>query len=440
MSPHDRAALVLAEAWRLLPPLKHAAPLVDIVLEDLGAVHGTYTPTTGVLRLSAQLFTADPLGTRRLIDLHGADPARVAPFCARDTHTALHELSHAIGAATGLDTTPAWLAVSGWVLSDEDLVGTARYWEHRPGWEPGPSPWRYQAGTWFGRAYASKSPEEDFADGVAALCLGWDRAYGAVAQPKLTWLRRQLWEEHGPRAVQAAARRWRRMFQAKREADLAPTERERRARRRTEAALLLAVSGLLLEWEQLWSQAGMPPGLHEVTQAALATQLMTALTPPAATWWATLAGTPSPVPGTALVPAVVRFVRTTLRQLESRVLPVLGQGPLAVREALRAVMADAVNVRAPMLVESVTRHMEQQAARAAAVQGGATHATWRTTSGNPCAWCADLEGQTFVLSSAPLWSQGDTLMTDTGKQMLLDYEDIYHPPIHISCQCVLDYF
>ena len=55
----ERALVVLTEAWRLLPDLKHDLQLTGIALEDLDTKHGSWSPEAHILRFSTRLFTGD---------------------------------------------------------------------------------------------------------------------------------------------------------------------------------------------------------------------------------------------------------------------------------------------------------------------------------------------------------------------------------------------
>ena len=132
-----RALAVLAYAWHLLPPLKTAVALEAIALEDLGAQHGSYHPDTHLFTLSTRLF-AGPLHALPQYDILGNDPPQTTPVALRGLTTSLHELAHALGAATGLDTAPEWLGLSGWAfLPGEAPQETYAYVETRPGWDLG---------------------------------------------------------------------------------------------------------------------------------------------------------------------------------------------------------------------------------------------------------------------------------------------------------------
>jgi hypothetical protein len=127
------------------------------------------------------------------IDCDGESPPLREPYALRALHTALHECAHAIGATFGFDTAPEWLSLSGFVEAPDDPDATRRYWERRPGWEADASSWRYAVGAWFPREYSSKSPQEDFADCVAHMCLGWDNIIEHEnGRAKLRYVRRVL--------------------------------------------------------------------------------------------------------------------------------------------------------------------------------------------------------------------------------------------------------
>jgi hypothetical protein len=215
VSLHDRALAVFMYAWRLLPPIKHEAYLTSIGLAQLGTKHGFYDPETGALVVNTRLFAGATPQAIPLFDIQGNSPPQVFPCISRALHTVCHELFHAVGAGTGLDCTPEWLACSGWTQAWDDPADTGRYFEARPGWEMGFSPWRYRTrDTFFVRTYSSKAPFEDFADCCTHITLGWTDVFSAPhparanALAKLAYLRRHVWGETGTRALVAARERW----------------------------------------------------------------------------------------------------------------------------------------------------------------------------------------------------------------------------------------
>ncbi len=195
----QRVLAVCCRAWQLLPPIKHEMVLAGIHLEDLGAQHGSFDPDTCLVTLSTRLFLGNTPDQLMTIDCEGNCPAQREPFASRALHTATHELVHAIGYATGADSHPDWLDLSGWEATDDDLQETGRYRERRPGWGTYDSAWRYTQGVWFPREYASASPYEDFADCATHIALGWTDSFLATAsgRQKLLYLRRVLWQESG---------------------------------------------------------------------------------------------------------------------------------------------------------------------------------------------------------------------------------------------------
>ena len=169
----ERALVVLTEAWRLLPDLKHDLQLTGIELDDLDTKHGSWSPESHVLRFSTRLFTGEDDAQLMMMDVNGWTPPMQTPYTSRALHTAIHEFGHALGTLTGADASKEWLAISGWVESDTDPQGTQRYHENRPGWGGYISEWRHTSGAWWCRDYSRRSPYEDFADCVAHTALGW---------------------------------------------------------------------------------------------------------------------------------------------------------------------------------------------------------------------------------------------------------------------------
>ena len=211
----DRVLAVLTDVWRQLPPIKHQSRIQAVGLEDLGAKHGGWDPETQVLTLSTRLFWGDTPAQLPMLDVNGDSPPLTVPCVSRAWHTTAHELFHAIGTATGLDSTAEWFRLSGWLETPEDLQSTGRYYERRPGWEPGFSSWRYRRGAWFVRPYSTKTPHEDFADTATHVLLGWTDMHGTPnGLAKLRYLRKHVWQETGTASLIAAASMWRGRFQA----------------------------------------------------------------------------------------------------------------------------------------------------------------------------------------------------------------------------------
>lgn len=449
LSLEERLTLVVEDVWQALPPLKRAAPSWDIRLDPtLGATHGEFAPDEGIIRIHPKLLAGDTPQALPLIDRNGDDPARTAPWVSRIWHTVCHECFHAIGYATGLDADPAYLALGGWVQAEDDPPQTGRYWERRPGWEQGPSAWRYRRDgrQFFVREYATKSPYEQFADACTHIALGWEAHFGRDGQRELAWLRRHVWEEVGPRAVQAATHRWRQQLRRVLEAAADPQAQQKRWRRDAQVALGVGLTALLRSWRAQW-RALVAQQTPWPSAGVMAQQVQAVLESPLTTLYerlwtqATGEGVPSDVLEQqiqAQARAAASFGQTTLDRLTTQVTPVLGQEARVIAQALETVQTEALQVRTPLLTRTETARVAQAAARDAARLEGAEYGIWRTTSGNPCEWCLSLEGQRFAIEGA-LFELGDTVTSRRGKTMVIAYNDVFHPPIHANCQCTIDY-
>lgn len=146
-----------------LPPNVAAAVKEWRVAPELDAIHGEYIGK-GIVRLNPKLADSK--------EIFGPPTNHLT----RLEHTVIHEAVHAFGSSDGYDSSPEWLALSGWQQVGDGPTphGASRYIEERPGWPPGPSEWAHDADAYFCRRYSSKSPEEDFADCGLWLLAGWD--------------------------------------------------------------------------------------------------------------------------------------------------------------------------------------------------------------------------------------------------------------------------
>lgn len=223
VTAREIATTLLLYGWDLLPPAKWQALVTDVVFRDLGAHHGAYRPQDGVITLNVRLFTP-PVHALPTYDALGQSPAATTPWVFRGLATWVHEVAHAIGHATGLDRSAAWLSLSGWasdaVHPHGALDASRRYVERRPGWAYEISPWSHARTAWFPRDYSRKSPQEDFADCLTYHALGWDDCFArpaggdpAVGARKLAYLRDHLDGLQASAAVRPAAAAWRRTLQ-----------------------------------------------------------------------------------------------------------------------------------------------------------------------------------------------------------------------------------
>ena len=56
----------------------------------------------------------------------------------------------------------------------------------------------------------------------------------------------------------------------------------------------------------------------------------------------------------------------------------------------------------------------------------------------PCEFCAMMKKRARVDINAPFFTQGDSLVTSTGKRLNFDYAAINGPPLHPNCRCTLE--
>lgn len=453
LSLDDRVLAVLTEAWRLLPSLKIQAYLTSIGLERLGNQHGSYNPEDGTLILNVDLFTGETPAQIRLIDADGNDPPLSMPCVSRALHTTIHELTHAIGTATGLDESPEWLALSGWVEASDDPEGTSRYWESRPGWTPqGHSEWRHRLGCWFTRDYARRSPFELFADACTHIALGWTTPFAASPNglAKLRYLRREVWGEMGTVALTAARDRWHQRFvpriiRAQSDNDDAEEEDEEKdpaflfllgALRKANAAAELEALRLPL------GRFSYAEGVYAVFAALvpfLVRQYRAAWDRVVSLGEMPLGETPG-IAGqlVAMQRAAQSYVDTTVHRLATRLEEAQTDGATetAQRQVVRRTFEEANTARARQLARTEGHRVEEAARMAALQEAGEEFGVWRTTSAKPCEYCAALEGTKVHLGEA-LFLKGHRLQGGNGREMKLDYEDVFHPPLHPSCVCEL---
>lgn len=408
----DRALAVFAHAWSLLPTIKSRAYLTAIGTDDLGARNGSYIPDDGCLAVNSRLFGVDVTQSIPLFDIQSNDPPRVFPCVSRALATTLHEMAHAIGAGTGLDSAPAWLALSGFVQAWDTPNGTSRYEERRPGWDMGASEWRFNTGAFFLRPYSSKSPHEDFSDCCTHIALGWTASFTNAAAAtrtnalaKLAYLRREVWGERGIRSVQVAAQRW---------------HAQRQPRRRDVSMEEVAIIAAILAWMEEYP---LLPLVLDGAIDALALAVGPMLVRSYAQRWRMLSDEPMIVTAAQLAAiqrAAMSYVTTTQRQQSSPLLRISAQA--RARQMARTEL-----------------HRAQQAATQATMEsrGHVQRKVWRTTSKEPCSFCVALDGTSIPVHEA-FFQQGESVMDARGKSMTLDYETVMHPPMHPSCLCIME--
>ena len=446
----QRTLAVLCDVWRTLPLLKTEAFITSIALEDLNERHGSYDPDTGTLSLNTSLFQGDTAAQILLIDINGDSPPQRTPWVSRAFHTACHEIMHAIGAGTGLDATPEWLQLSGWVEDDNDPQGTGRYYENRPGWPQGPSSWRYRTGgTWFARSYSTKAPAEDFADTATHIVLGWQ---DVIASPnglaKLRYLRREVWGERGRVMVAAARNRWQARWGLQGVAR--PTRQQQIPVKTADIEDEIEESVQAFDEEQRKKTLLAPWAFGDVSAAVLALSFV--LTPLALrlyqqVWQETMLEETGRVRGRPVlevpVQAIQQAARSHVTTTQDALRVALAKLPAdASTEAVDAVVHkvyDQAATRARLVAETEA-HRATQAARLAAWQTAGTvqWGVWRTAADERvCGWCGPLDGRRVPLGDL-FFHVGETVQDATGKLLSINYADIQTPPLHGWCRCTLE--
>lgn len=436
LSIDARLEVVFCAVWAALPAVKSSAFLTAIGLEDLGAKHGSFNPDTGTIVLNTRLLLGATPQEIPLFDINGDSPPKRLPCISRIWHTLCHEVWHAIGQSTGLDRTTEWLDLSGFVEAPDTPNGTERYFESRPGWSPmGPSEWRYRlGGNFFPREYASRSPFECFADCCTHITLGWTSFFNAPppytdnALAKLAYLRRHVWGELGVGAVHAAHQRWHARHGLKHALS---------AQEEDDDSLVSAIAEVNEDQKRhvlVWlSRRRGSMFDHD----AAVTRMAYAIGP-----WMLKAYRSE----TALAPdrraltmvqrAAESYISTTERWIEEAITKDVPRSALPA--LIEQVYTRSNTARAQQLAET-ERYRMTQAAREAAWQteGDVAYKVWRTHSAKPCSFCLTLDGRRIAVGET-FFRQGETLVDAAGKKRLLDYEDIYHPPLHGHCACSLE--
>jgi hypothetical protein len=199
LTQEAKARAVIIRAWSMLPFGILSDAIQSVTISDLGAHNGEYWFDDCSIKLNRRLFLADTPDLVPLIDDYGNFDPKSSRVVSRALHTCVHEFAHAIGEKTGLDMSPEWLHLSGWVewSPEKELpYRLDRYIERREGWDEGPSDWAHDRQAWFYRDYSRKSPKEDFADSVALKALGWESRFDqGSGMRKLKYIERMVFKQ-----------------------------------------------------------------------------------------------------------------------------------------------------------------------------------------------------------------------------------------------------
>ena len=94
-------------------------------------------------------------------------------------------------------------------------------------------------------------------------------------------------------------------------------------------------------------------------------------------------------------------------------------------------------VRAEMIARSETIRSSNAGAVAAYRQAGVTQKEWLVTGDNRlCEFCAPMAGRVVGIETN-FYSLGDTVTTETGGVLSINYEHIGYPPLHPNCRCAI---
>ena len=118
-----------------------------------------------------------------------------------------------------------------------------------------------------------------------------------------------------------------------------------------------------------------------------------------------------------------------------------GEGSRELRKRIEVIFSSRTKAGAMSIARTESARAQMVATQEAFKQSGVVTAKVWLTAGDPCDWCAPLEGKTLSLTEA-YFEQGDeqtVTSSDSGKPLTrtYDYEDVEHPPLHPNCRCTI---
>jgi HK97 family phage portal protein len=115
-----------------------------------------------------------------------------------------------------------------------------------------------------------------------------------------------------------------------------------------------------------------------------------------------------------------------------------GLGTDEVTNKLNEYFDYAEEMRAGMIATTETIRIANMASVEGWAQSGVVEAKeWFTAPDDrTCEFCYEMDGKVIGLSDA-YFNQGDTITTQSGKEMVLDYSSTDEPPLHVNCRCTL---
>lgn len=136
------------------------------------------------------------------------------------------------------------------------------------------------------------------------------------------------------------------------------------------------------------------------------------------------------------------YQSTTLEVLEEKINAGLqaGSSLADITKTVQEIYEWSDNARAPMVAKTESFRAANDALKTAWKQSGVVKTVkWYTASGNPCPFCASLDGKTVGIDDN-FFNNGDSVTADVngGEQsMSLDYGDVGAPPLHCNCMCFI---
>jgi SPP1 gp7 family putative phage head morphogenesis protein len=149
-------------------------------------------------------------------------------------------------------------------------------------------------------------------------------------------------------------------------------------------------------------------------------------------------------------PAVADFIRghsfafaqrisdTTMEEVKRLVLAAQGEGWSIVRmvDELKAVYGGWSDLRAEMIARSETIRSSNAGLVEGYKQNGISEIEWfAALDDRLCPFCGEMHGKRLAIGEA--WFEGGSEMYVGQERLVMDYGDVFWPPLHPNCRCVM---
>jgi SPP1 gp7 family putative phage head morphogenesis protein len=116
----------------------------------------------------------------------------------------------------------------------------------------------------------------------------------------------------------------------------------------------------------------------------------------------------------------------------------LGEGIPKLRKRIEELFDNMEKYRGERIARSEVIRASNFGAKEAYIQSDVVEKMeWLATNDDrTCEFCAPLDGKKIGLSDT-FFDKGDTYRGSDGNEILLDYDDIEHPPLHANCRCTI---